>query len=175
MMNYSFFLHAHRFSVWTAARAVNRDFIDTGCIQKAIEETNLPEKIEHVSKLVDLNSSTFDDFHKEAVNAIIEFLKMELGPNSYKATYGRAAKVVAIYIKTRYVLTDPTSNLSKFAHPPIDSILLRNLAKEHKNVKVGHERWTKLDENNYFDLINRIRETVTFNYFWELERFWLPK
>ncbi|MBK6447178.1 MAG: hypothetical protein IPF81_18330 [Bacteroidetes bacterium] len=39
--NYSFAEHVHRFAVWTAARAVQRNFTTTENIRKAIEQTEL--------------------------------------------------------------------------------------------------------------------------------------
>ncbi|MFB9862451.1 hypothetical protein [Rufibacter immobilis] len=173
-MAYDFTLHVHRFAVWTAARAVSRDFIGTQGVQEAIEETCLPLALEQIASRPDLDSTAFDAFHKGAVNKLIDSLKNKAGSAAHKVTYGRAAKIVAIYIKTRYVLPNPTSTLSKVAHPPIDAILLRNLSKTNKNSKLAKLRWTQLDEEKYFELLNLIRQEIELEYFWELEQFWVP-
>lgn len=173
-MAYPFSLHLHRFAIWTAARAVNRNFINTKCIQEAIEEINLQQELFQLSTDVNLNQDTFDAFHRKAAMALIESLQIKLGVNGKKASYGRAAKIIAMYIKTCYILIHPNSNLSKIAHPPIDSILLKNLAGKHKALKVGDLRWTYLDEIAYFELIATLRKNFSLNYFWELEEYWLP-
>ncbi|WP_439882174.1 hypothetical protein ACSX1A_03215 [Pontibacter sp. MBLB2868] len=171
---YCYTLHAHRFAVWTAARAVNRDFAGTNLIQEAIEATGLPEKLEQLVNQANLEPALYDKFHKDAVNAIVEHLSSKLGADAHKASYGRAAKIVAIYIKTIFVIPDPTSTISKLAHPPIDSILLKNLSKEYKDLKVAHIRWTKLDEADYFSLIDSLRKRLELENFWELEKYWVP-
>ncbi|OKL42083.1 hypothetical protein [Pontibacter flavimaris] len=173
-MSYTFSTHTHRFAVWTAARAVSRDFIGTESVQKAIEESGLPAMLEQLAECGSLCPATFDSFHKEAVNAMAEQLKALLGPNAHKATYGRVAKIMAIYIKTKFVIPDPICSLSKMAHPPIDAILLKNLSKEHRDLKVAQVRWTKLNEAEYFTLINSLRQRFDLECFWELEQYWLP-
>lgn len=58
-------------------------------------------------------------------------------------------------------------------HPPIDSVLLKNLHKEHKHLKTGNIIWTILTEEKYFELIGKLRR-LEYNAFWELEKFWNP-
>src|SRR5438477_2940419 len=43
-----------------------------------------------------------------------------------KATFGRAAKLIAVYLKSVVVLVRPDTSLARVAHPPFDFILLRN-------------------------------------------------
>jgi hypothetical protein len=173
-MDYDYTLHAHRFAVWTAARAVNRNFINTQCVSDAIEKTALPIKFEKLAGYTTLDHAAFDAFHREAVNALVSYLQKQLGESAQKATYGRASKIVAMYIKTRYVIPNPTCQISKVAHPPIDAILLKNLSIEYKSLKVNNTKWTQLSESSYFELVDKLRQHIQFDYFWELEQYWLP-
>ena len=166
-MSYSFIDHIHNYSVWTAARASQRGFTTTKNIKLAIEKTGLKELI---SPKVQLTPMQFDRFHRKTANIIIDHLK-EKGVTT---TYGRAAKIIAIYLKTAIVIRDSgESPLAKIIHPPIDSILLTNLHRKYDELGLSGIRWTKLTEEKYFDLIEKLR-TLNFNYFWKLEQYWTP-
>lgn len=166
-MNYTFTEHLHNFAVWTAARASQRNFTSTKNIKEAIEQTQLKKLIPRNSLR---NTHSFDEFHRHCCRSIIKYLKSK----KIKTTYGRASKIVAIYIKTTIVI--PTLGkglLSKIAHPPIDNILLTNLNKKHPNLKIGNEKWTQWTEDEYFAIIKKLR-TMKLDKFWEIENFWSP-
>jgi hypothetical protein len=89
-------------------------------------------------------------------------------------TFGRAAKLVAVYLKSMVVLAAPESGLAHVAHPPIDRILLQNLARQ-RGLPKQHTRtpWTKLDEEQYQALIACLQSYMHPNEpFWKLEEFW---
>lgn len=170
-MAYTFNEHLHNYAVWAAARAVDRNFTNTANVKSAIEETGL-------QRLLDNNEmssiASFDQFHRETSGKIIAHLKYVDKRLEEKATYGRAAKIIAIYIKTAIVVRDlGVSNLARIAHPPIDRILLTNANKEHKKLGLARYNWTQLLEEEYFELIEKLR-TIDFESFWELERYWSP-
>ena len=107
---------------------------------------------------------------EETANIIINHLD-KIG---VKTSYGRAAKIISIYIKTAVIIRDSgKGSIAKYAHPPIDAILLTNLHREHKNIDVSTIKWTQLSEANYFKLIEKLR-TIEVEYFWELEKYWIP-
>jgi len=163
--NYSFAEHVHRFAVWTAARAVQRNFTTTENIRKAIEQTEL----QNLFFRKDINSpEQFDKFHKETCDKLItEFRKQGMVPS-----YGRAAKIVAIYIKTVIVIPEKgKSKLSKIAHPPIDRILLHNLDSKYPELKLKSRNWTTLNKVEYFKLIKKFREDFG-DCFWKIEVNW---
>ena len=163
--NYSFAEHVHRFAVWTAARAVQRNFTTTENIRKAIEQTEL----QNLFFRKDINSpEQFDKFHKETCDKLItEFRKQGMVPS-----YGRAAKIVAIYIKTVIVIPEKgKSKLSKIAHPPIDRILLHNLDSKYPELKLKSRNWTTLNKVEYFKLIKKFREDFG-DCFWKIEENW---
>ncbi|MBL0267121.1 MAG: hypothetical protein IPP99_00135 [Chitinophagaceae bacterium] len=163
--NYSFAEHVHRFAVWTAARAVQRNFTTTENIREAIEQTDL----QNLFFRKDINSpEQFDNFHEKTCDKLItEFRKQGMVPS-----YGRAAKIVAIYIKTVIVIPEKgKSKLSKIAHPPIDRILLHNLDSKYPELKLKSRNWTTLNKVEYFKLIKKFREDFG-DCFWKIEVNW---
>jgi len=95
-MAYTFNEHLHNYAVWAAARAVARNFTNTANVKSAIEETGL-------QRLLDNNEmfsiASFDQFHRETSGKIIAHLKYVDKRLEEKATYGRAAKIIAFILK----------------------------------------------------------------------------
>lgn len=168
--SYSIIKHKHNFAIWTAARAVQRGYTSTKIIGKAIEDSGLPS----LAKQFNINSQAeFDDKHKEIANQIINSLKDQIG----LCSYGRAAKIIAIYLKTFVILDQSIIDKGvQFIHPPIDSILLKNLHKERdKSLKLNKYIWTKLEEAEYFELIEKLKTILPEGKpFWYLEKDWSP-
>lgn len=87
--------------------------------------------------------------------------------------------MVAVYVKVMIVTTsNKTTNLSLNAHLPINRLLLQNLASSTE-VRSQHKRdwrtvaWTKVDEENYYKLVNQLRSVVPSNEpFRKLEEHW---
>lgn len=167
--------HRHRFSVWAAARAAQRGLkggkVDV--LRNALEQSGVVE----FAKANDgpIEQGAFDEVHRVWCRSIID----SLARRDVAAAYGRAAKLIAIYLKSMVILngTVETSQASVF-HPPIDGILLHNMCKAtdvqstHKKTW-GTVKWTALSENQYYSLINQLRMCVAHGEpFWTLERFW---
>ena len=170
-MPYTFNEHLHNYAVWAAARAVARNFTNTANVKSAIEKTELRSLLDSNEKFT---IAGFDQFHRETARKIIAHLKYVDKGLEEKATYGRAAKIIAIYIKTAIVIRDSgMSNLARIGHPPIDRILLTNASKKHENLGLTMYNWTQLLEGEYFELIEKLR-TIEFESFWEVERYWSP-
>ena len=165
MKNYNFSEHLHRYAVWTAARAVQRGLTSTKNIQVAIDNTDLNQFLD--SNLV-MSEVDFDIFHRLTANILIESLK------DYNLTYGQAAKIIAIYLKTTVVIrTSGKGELSRIIHPPIDNILLTNINKDKPNLGLKNIRWTQLSEDKYFEVIDNMK-SLNFDYLWEIEKYWNP-
>lgn len=164
--------HLHRFACWTAAAAVRRAFAGNEVIAKVIEDVNLKQELSELNTEA-LSSESFDETHTKLANELIEVLKNRLESEAAKkmVTYGRAAKIIAIYIKTCYVIPDPECALSRVAHPPIDRILLSQISKCHKIFDDKLPNWTQLDQDKYTALINELRH-IEPDHFWKLERYW---
>ncbi|MFQ3857908.1 hypothetical protein ACLK29_18300 [Leptospira kirschneri] len=168
--DYDEFEHRHQFAVWASARAAQRGFTSTAKIRDAIEKSNL-KSIAMEAQSWKGGIAEFDKIHIE----VCDKLKLSLE----KCSYGRAAKMVAIYFKCMIVLMgDHESILGKILHPPIDSILLRNLKKNNRNNwklidAIKGKAWTTLEQKEYFELIAALRE---FQHnepcFWKLEKYW---
>lgn len=165
-MAYSFHDHIHNYACWTAARAVQRNFTTTEKIIKAIEASDLVHEDEN-NKIQ--TNEEFDSFHRKCCNQIKDYLESTYNIDT---PYGRAAKIVAIYLKTSVIIRNSgKGDLARVAHPPIDRILLGNIHKVNKNLGVGEINWTTIEEKPYFELIEKLR-TLKLDNFWELEEFW---
>ena len=174
-MGYDLDQHRHRFSVWAAARAAQRGLAG-GLVEtlgKALEDCGVVDDLKS-TRLDDIDASRFDALHRRWCNSIIGFLSKAGVRN---VTFGRAAKLIAIYLKSVVVLGPASETaFAQIAHPPIDRNLLRNLAGSTvPSAKPEWEsiNWTKLCEEQYYELIEQLRQVLGPNEpFWALERFW---
>lgn len=127
------------------------------------------------------DAEAFDHWHSIMVQKIGEALDKQ-GLASDGITYGRLAKIIAIYIKTVYIAANPNSALTRVAHPPIDSILLRNVKAEEKKKANGVSYpvglgvyWSKFCKLQYQTAVDYLREVngnTGDKAFWEIEAFW---
>jgi hypothetical protein len=120
------------------------------------------------------DAAGFRTLHEGWCRSIVQSLE---GSHT-KATFGRAAKLVAVYLKSMVVLVRPDTALARVCHPPFDSILLRNVARA-PSVHSPHKhtwskvRWTKLDEMSYYNLVSQLCAIIPDGEpFWKLEQFW---
>ena len=173
-VNYKTFDHRHRFAVWAAARAAQRGFATVEALRGALEATDIVEFVRDPTSL-GVDDTAFETHHRRWCKAIVNFLEEKGLPN---VSYGRAAKLVAVYLKSMIVLgPDGESSLGSAAHPPIDRILLQNLASS--DITSPHKAgwrtttWTTLDEQSYYALVSELRSVLAENEpFWKLEKYW---
>jgi|ERR1035437_1672312 hypothetical protein len=157
-MAYTFDKHLHNYACWTAARGVQRNFTNTPNIISAIETSTLMQ----LDSLSINSSEEYDVFHRRCCNQLINYLKTEC---NIEATYGRAAKIVAIYLKTAVIVRySGEGTLAEVAHPPIDRILLTNLRKNFKEIVPDKINWTELDEKRKIDCATKHFELVDMDY-----------
>jgi hypothetical protein len=162
-MEYNIREHRHRFASWAAARAAQRGFTNTKNIIEAINSTDIRKTVETKS-LWPKRKSDFERLHRQWCTQIISTLR-KLG---VKSSYGRAAKIVAIYFKIAIILSDnERSVFGKIIHPPVDRILLSSL-----NIK---QNWTTLSEEKYFLVMKKLKEINGNKAFWEIECNWKPE
>jgi hypothetical protein len=179
---YSIREHRHNFAVWTAARAAQRGL--AGATVKAIGEAIAS------SGLIDtIAPDTTPPTTPESFDALHRIwsgkLCRSLAGHCKNVSYGRTAKIVAIYLKTVVVIPAREEDRDFIAviHPPIDAILLRKIGDDkqmHRDVRdccnKTRERgkgWTSLNEDAYFDVINTFRKhNLHQPAFWMLEQFW---
>lgn len=166
--------HRHRFSVWAAARATQRGFSKVDTLQKALEVCGVREFLD-TANLEDMDATRFEAIHRRWCMSVVAFLKKARIPN---VTFGRAAKLIAMYLKSVVVLGPGSGTaFARVAHPPIDGILLRNLTASPVNSKHKSQwartKWTKLNDQQYYELIKQLRQVLgSEKPFWMLERFW---
>jgi hypothetical protein len=174
---YSMFEHRHRFAAWAAARAAQRSWKGgaNSVLVAALHDHGPRELLAGDAALWPDTAARYDASHRQWCEDMIA----GLATKGVEATYGRAAKLVAIYMKAM-VVTGPhaESELAKVLHPPIDDILTNALAK-CTGFSTDHRRlwrrckWTKLDLRSYFEIIEAMRaEGLNQPRFWAVERFW---
>ncbi len=159
--------HRHRFSIWAAARAAQRGCrgCDTDTLRHALENSGIREFLK-TANFHGLNEERFDKLHRQWCTSITNFLKAK----RVDVRFGRAAKLVGVYLKSFAVLGggDGAAPLARLAHPPIDRSLLE-LPKEKS--KWRKAAWTKLTESQYYELISDLRKLLEKDEpFWKLEK-----
>ncbi|MBK9169297.1 MAG: hypothetical protein IPM24_17795 [Bryobacterales bacterium] len=173
-MTYDLTTHRHRFAVWAAARAAQRGFTNVDNLRLAVESCGIVKYVRERAA----DSILEEDFrrlHRECCHGIMTSLN---GAGVAGVSYGRAAKLVAIYLKTSVVLGGlHECDLARVAHPPIDGILLRNLSVAHKldDRRRGWRdvRWTQLTEEQYEALVGELRDVLPRDApLWHLEEYW---
>jgi hypothetical protein len=170
-MRYTPHRHKHNFSAWAAARASQRGFAKVTVLQAALEQSGVEDFAKRPRKL-----GNFDELHSGWCCSICASLKSaDIG----NVTYGRAAKLVNVYLKSMIVLPDMNSKAAEIVHPPIDRILLKNIVVEQAipqrlRDKCKKINWTQLDVEAYFELITVLREIIGDRPFWTIEKYWEP-
>ena len=174
MPTYTVHQHRHRFASWAASRAAQRSFTSVPNLQRALERCGVVEIVKESSRWPG-SANGFDGLHREWCTGVVECLeKLEV----QNVTFGRAAKLIAVYIKAMVVIVQPESLFAKVAHPPIDRTLLQRLARDETWPKSYREiwrstAWTDLDEQTYYELIGTFRQCdLDKPSFWKLERYW---
>jgi hypothetical protein len=140
-----------------------REALDQSGVVGLAKAANLP--VDHVA---------YDEVHRAWCGSIISYL----ASRNVHASFGPAAKLIAVYLKGKVILTgNAETNQACVIHPPIDAILLDNMRKA-SDVSSTHKRtwrnvkWTALSEDEYW-LIDQLRLCIAHGEpFWTIERFW---
>jgi hypothetical protein len=179
MSNYSIQEHSHNFACWAASRAAStsllfrfkvrdgKNYIESAGFTKDFEIDNLP------------TPDSFDSEHKKWREAII---RQRPG-----WSHGVAAKLINVYLKTRFVSEfSAYDNKVAAIHPPIDSILLKGIIqkldeknKEKDEIIQGQinylkkVKWSKMSFEQYEKVIDIIRQTLgPGEPLWSIEEYW---
>lgn len=178
--DYTVVEHRHRFATWAAARAAARglDGATTSVLSNAISLCGVAAVARGAPEVWPSSAPDFDDAHARWSNAALAVLAAE-GVSS--ATYGRVAKLIAIYLKSMVIVAGAHETaFGRVLHPPIDEILLRALARTTTFGKASRRlwrrtTWTKLDAAGYAQLIRSLRdEGLDSPAFWTIEEYWRP-
>ncbi|MDP2313445.1 MAG: hypothetical protein Q8P41_11105 [Pseudomonadota bacterium] len=170
--------HRHRYAAWCAARAAGRGLSggNNGAFRVALDASDLPELLRGPADRWPSNAAEFDRAHRAWCGAIVSSLHAS---GADDATFGRAAKVVAIYLKTLIVCGGrERTPLARVAHPPIDRVLLGRLARDKRfpaEVRAMWDRtnWTTLGVDAYDEVIASLRAVgLAADGFWRAEEWW---
>ncbi len=178
MQGYDLKEHRHRYAAWCAARAVARGV--TGAkyqeIEPVLQKSGVRAFVESGKTNWPKNQASFDTEHARLCKAVQRELKRSKVENT---SYGLAAKIVAVYLKTLVVVGGRgKSTMSEFVHPPIDRIMLKAYKKRLPRVawdepKAEVPAWTKLDQRRYNAILDTLKGIAGEKGLWTLEEAWL--
>jgi hypothetical protein len=162
--------HRLNFSLWAAARAAMAGsakasrFTFTTALLKSGIINFLDEFSENNSS--NITQEIFNKHHHEWCKGIIK------NANLSNEHYGIAAKLVAVFIKSYYTINQSENEITKYAHPPIDSHLLKSIDRDRKSRLSKKYKWQKMDKAQYIHLISELRKIIKEEPFWKIERYW---
>jgi hypothetical protein len=162
--------HMHRYACWAAARAAQRGWKGGNAvnIKAALEEVGLRGKLRKLAEDKP-DAARYQCWHSTIANELIQSFN-DIG---LIASYGRVAKIIAIYVKTVYVAKDPLGPLSMAAYPPVDRELLMAVKRSKETPPYEHGlSWTGFTEKDHDNAIAYLRRLVENRPFWEVERYW---
>lgn len=139
--------HKHRLAAWAASRAASV----SGCRFKVQLGAAILEEsgFDAAFSLSDLPAEgDVDAVHARWRKAVIR----KSAKHGLDFTHGVAAKLINIYLKVRFVCGGHhTDKRVRTLHPPIDALILQELAKQNFGGeakqwrKLGLARWSKFD------------------------------
>jgi hypothetical protein len=176
-VSYDLSEHRHRFAVWAAARASQRGFTKVKNLREALQETDI-RTVLSAPQTFQLSAVEFDGLYRRWCSSICSSLEQDRIAN---VTYGRAAKLVAVYLKATVIMGDGcNSSFGRNLHPPIDRRLLHGLASSDR-ITSPHKsswrsiNWTQLGKGAYDNLIGQLRSALPDDApFWTIEEYWEP-
>ena len=171
--------HAHIFAAWAASRAASVK----GCRFDVRQGRNILEKCgfkPELSKPEHLpEASAIDSQHRIWREQACDFAKNHVKADTFELTHGVAAKLINVYLKSRFVCGGYHDHPRVMAlHPPIDKELLKALARknfgghgeEWKNA--SNKGWSKMTSCDYEGLITLIRDNLQKKPLWMIEEYW---
>jgi len=164
--------HVHRYACWTAARAASTSRFSNTEVSQFITESGLKKALESLRLKDEMNHLIYKKWYVEQVNSLLEQMVKynNLEDKKRIRLFGIAAKIVSIYIKTAEVLpSNGNSKISKVAFPPIDRFLLNGLKKQLKLTNIS---WSKMEEEEYINLVETLKKFIGDEPFWKLESYW---
>lgn len=197
---YDIYEHRHRLAVWGAGRAYSRQGPGhTIAVAKHLIEKSGLGAINTADHLP--HPQAMDDFIHERIHAVMDasqgvyYTKRAKGePDAREAlvcTYGRAQKLVNMYLKIKIVCAGYHDHLHvKALHPPLDAVLLKALDSSvaidrDSDLKVFRGKlaiakalgktWTTFDRSTYDAYIAAIRVFQGSQPLWAVERLWSPE
>jgi hypothetical protein len=172
--------HRHVFAAWVAGRAATgreegSEGFDVKNGRRWLEAVGFTESLDSPASLPSPNK--IDEAHRGWRSCVIvashEDRTLKGEPTS--VTHGQAAKLINVYLKTRFVCGGHHDHPNVGGlHPPLDRLLLQSL----KRKKIGcldasfTAPWSQLNSEEYEAIIARIRMFLGDAPLWEIERHW---
>src|SRR5690625_3288143 len=158
MQDYSHFDYKHHFACWAAARAAQRGVqgMTTKKVSKWIGLTGLKNFVANLNEFSPITAENYDCQHLEWCRIL----------ETQGISFGRAAKIVAVYIKAMLTTSNEAiASHCRHVHPPIDTQVLQALAKAKtlpytSRSKYRSTSWTQLTELEYTNLIASIESRL---------------
>lgn len=172
---YSIEKHTHLFAAWAASRAASvkgcRFSVEHG---RAILET-IGFTADFASPAQLPKPQDVDAKHRQWRYNACRFA----GENGLHLTHGVAAKLINMYVKSRFVCGGHQWHENVAAmHPPIDKLLLDELARTDFGKagkdwrRISRNGWSNLTSQSYEDVIQLMRVNIGEKPFWMIEEFW---
>lgn len=190
MCEYTFSEHRHRLAAWGAASGASASPCCRFPVRQGvrlIEDCGLKEIAVGGWDALP-NPEDFDNCHGQWRNALVECAAQLLGERyGDHFSHGVAAKLINGYFKTIFVcgMTDDLNNLNdeqsqklNAIHPPIDRLLLAELATHNVGGKRNFWRqhrdigWSNFSSDQYQAVIEGVR-TCTGGALWRIEEHWV--
>jgi len=174
--NYIIQDHIHLYSSWAAGRASsvkdNRFKVETA--QKILSKSKI-KKFILSPDLLPTTAAAFNSAHKEWRQEIIN---IGLG-EGHQFTHGVSAKLINIYLKAIIICGGYHNHKNAaFIHPPIDRVLLKELADINFNGMGKFWReyqllaWSKFNSIQYEQVISEINIGLNGAPLWQIEKYW---
>lgn len=196
--------HRHRFAIWAAGRAYSRQ--GPGHTMAVASQLINDTSVGQITTLDDLPSPNEIDDHldglfrevmgrAEKITYKREWRDKTTGHSrteecQLECTYGRAQKLVNIFLKSKLIVAGVDERDAKLArlHPPLDRQLLAaigrhlntppfkgsDLQKVFKEALLKGSSWTTFDKAAYDAHINVVKEIQKDRPLWGIEWLWQP-
>jgi hypothetical protein len=168
---YTIKLARHRFALWAAYRASQAGSAQaTGpALIAALESCGIVQFLQKPSNH-NLTEKQYDSYFDTFASAALTHLQTHA---AREVSYGVAAKLVAVYIKSAFVLAGKSrTNAARHFPPAIDSKLLEALDRAHGIALAKSYRWQKLSRTQYWVLLRELRVLAAGRALWRLEKDW---
>lgn len=163
-------MHRTRYAAWAASRAIGRGAsgISTARVFRAMERVDLEGRLKTT---VFSSRAAYDKWHV----GMVERIQKAAVSEGMQLTFGLASKVLAIHIKTLHIIVGKRKDLLRFAHPPVDRIVLKKgLPKDLRN-NLTLLGWTHFSREDYRRVFKALEEHVLDSNQprWKIEACWM--
>lgn len=176
--DYDFGEHCHRYACWVAARAASVSRFSNGQIASFIDDLQIKQEVEKLRKKKSLSHEIYKKWFEDIVTGMEKSMNLSQKAKTDRKkklrniSFGIAAKVVSVYVKTYEIIPEKgISVLSTYAFPPIDSFLLKKL-KAAGIIEIEKTNWSTFNKNEYFRIIEILRNNKSGFPFWMIEKNW---